>query len=259
MSGTRFCPHCSASVREGSQFCQQCGARLSSREPITTEHNNTVSSTKSGKTALVLCIFFGILGVHRFYVGKVGTGLLAFLTGGGLGIWTLIDLILIIQNKFKDSNGNPLMVKGQVSLAAKLGLIIGSIVFWVVFSIGALAIFAAYLTHDLVSTAKGQLEALRENNIQQAYSYTSTEYQKAISLDRFKQWLDQFPELKNNKQVSFDERGINTYTGFLDSGFLEGTVISNEGKKVRIKYLFIKENGYWKILGITLNSEQPNH
>jgi len=56
--------------------------------------------------AFLLCFFLGVLGVHRFYVGKVGTGILQLLTLGGLGIWTLIDFIMIIIGSFADSEGN---------------------------------------------------------------------------------------------------------------------------------------------------------
>ena len=66
------------------------------------------TSDKSNVVALLLCFFIGILGVHRFYVGKIGTGVLQLVTFGGLGIWALIDMIMIILQKFTDGEGNTL-------------------------------------------------------------------------------------------------------------------------------------------------------
>ena len=63
-------------------------------------------TTKNILPAFLLCFFFGIFGVHRFYVGKIGTGILQILTLGGLGVWTLIDFIMIVVGSFKDSDGN---------------------------------------------------------------------------------------------------------------------------------------------------------
>lgn len=63
---------------------------------------------KSHGTALLLCFFLGALGVHRIYTGYTLIGLVQLLTGGGYGIWTLIDLISLWSNKFKDANGNEL-------------------------------------------------------------------------------------------------------------------------------------------------------
>jgi TM2 domain-containing membrane protein YozV len=64
------------------------------------------TSDKSNTVALLLCFFAGFLGVHRFYVGKVGTGILQLVTLGALGIWALIDFIMIAMQKFTDSEGN---------------------------------------------------------------------------------------------------------------------------------------------------------
>lgn len=62
-------------------------------------------SDKSFIAVLLLCFFLGVLGVHRFYVGKVGTGVIQLLTLGGLGIWAFIDFIMIAIGNFKDKQG----------------------------------------------------------------------------------------------------------------------------------------------------------
>lgn len=66
------------------------------------------TSDKGFVPALLLCFFFGVLGVHRFYVGKIGTGILQLLTLGGLGIWALVDFIMIVVGSFKDKLGRPI-------------------------------------------------------------------------------------------------------------------------------------------------------
>lgn len=65
-----------------------------------------MKSEKNWLTTLLLCIFLGGLGVHRFYAGKIGTGILQLITVGGCGIWTLVDLIMIITGSFTDKDGN---------------------------------------------------------------------------------------------------------------------------------------------------------
>jgi len=65
-------------------------------------------SDKKMVTACLLCFFLGGLGIHRFYVGKAGTGILMILTLGGLGIWIIIDLVMIVTGGFKDSEGKDL-------------------------------------------------------------------------------------------------------------------------------------------------------
>jgi TM2 domain-containing membrane protein YozV len=56
--------------------------------------------------AFLLCFLFGVLGFHRFYVGKFWTGILQLFTLVGLGVWALIDFIMIIVGAFTDKEGN---------------------------------------------------------------------------------------------------------------------------------------------------------
>lgn len=69
----------------------------------TTEHNN---SCKKKHIVLFLCIFLGLFGIHRFYVGKIGTGILYLFTCGFFGIGLIFDIFLIIMNLFTDYNGD---------------------------------------------------------------------------------------------------------------------------------------------------------
>ncbi len=65
-------------------------------------------SGKKRLPALILCLLLGPLGIHRFYVGKIGTGILWLLTLGIMGIGVLVDLIMIIVGSFKDKQGKAL-------------------------------------------------------------------------------------------------------------------------------------------------------
>jgi len=65
-------------------------------------------SSKTKTMALLLCLFAGPTGAHRFYVGKIGSGIGQMLTFGGCGIWSLVDLIMILTNKFTDGQGRAL-------------------------------------------------------------------------------------------------------------------------------------------------------
>lgn len=73
--------------------------------------NQIQNSERTMTTTALLCFFLGGMGVHRFYVGKVGSGIAQLLTLGGLGVWAIVDFVRILCGKFKDDKG--LLVKGN--------------------------------------------------------------------------------------------------------------------------------------------------
>ena len=68
-------------------------------------NSSTTTSTTDWLTLFLLTFFVGVLGVHRFYVGKIGTGFLMLITLGGLGVWFLVDLILVVTGQFTNKDG----------------------------------------------------------------------------------------------------------------------------------------------------------
>ncbi|GAI38125.1 unnamed protein product [marine sediment metagenome] len=65
-------------------------------------------SPKSRLAVTLFAFFLGELGIHRFYLGKIGTGIAMLLTLGGLGIWALIDFIMAVAGAMKDTEGKPI-------------------------------------------------------------------------------------------------------------------------------------------------------
>jgi len=98
----QYCRSCGQIISSLAPTCPHCGAPTGSRPPD--------ASPKSRLAALLLCWFLGLFGAHRFYVGKIGTGVLQIFTLGGLGIWTLVDLIMIVVGAFKDIEGRRVIV-----------------------------------------------------------------------------------------------------------------------------------------------------
>lgn len=95
-----FCIHCGAEINDDAVVCVKCGCS------VTPPRKNPVNkSEKDWIATLLLCFFLGGFGVHRFYVGKVGTGILQLVTLGACGIWTLVDFIMIVVGNFTDAEG----------------------------------------------------------------------------------------------------------------------------------------------------------
>ena len=98
------CRHCDAMISAIAEICPHCGVRQ-----LPTEVGLSLDAgDKRVVPAALLCILLGVFGAHRFYVGKTGTGLLQLVTLGGLGLWMLYDLVLIITTQFRDAEGQRL-------------------------------------------------------------------------------------------------------------------------------------------------------
>lgn len=129
--GKFFCKDCLVEV-DGKMVCREDVTRMykeaksaASAAPapvnvnvsnVNTNTNTNTNTTaggmiypqKSKVTALVLCIFLGYLGAHRFYTGKVGTGLIWLFTAGFFGVGVFIDFIMILIGGFRDKANMPL-------------------------------------------------------------------------------------------------------------------------------------------------------
>ncbi len=71
------------------------------------------ASDRSRGVALALSGVLGMFGCHRFYVGKVGSGLCQLFTMGGLGIWYLYDVIMVASGAFRDADGRRVVNWGE--------------------------------------------------------------------------------------------------------------------------------------------------
>lgn len=69
----------------------------------------TNTSHKSRSTALILCLFLGVAGIHYFYVGRIGRGLLALFTANFFMFGWFLDIFSILLGRFRDQYGNPLI------------------------------------------------------------------------------------------------------------------------------------------------------
>ncbi len=123
------CPNCGAACEREAKYCAYCGTPLDfsaraekqihihyhqeQRQPDAPVRVETVyvpterKSDRSRGIALVLCFFFGFFGVHRFYLGKIGTGVLYLLSYGLFGFGWLVDLFSLLIGNPKDRQGLP--------------------------------------------------------------------------------------------------------------------------------------------------------
>ena len=90
-----YCSRCGAMMQATDRFCHTCGWEVGATEAPRIRTPVVNPSDRNRLTTLLLCLFLGVFGAHRFYVGKTGTGLLWLFTLGFLGIGVVYDIIFI--------------------------------------------------------------------------------------------------------------------------------------------------------------------
>jgi len=107
---------------------------------------------------------------------------------------------------------------------------------------------AFWMSEDIVETPQNQLMAIRNNHLTEAYyGYTSHEFQKALTLEGFRDFVHTYPPLLRSEKVTFNEIGIK---GNLAK--LTGFITTHENQKIQIEYQLVKEDGKWKVLNFKI-------
>lgn len=109
LESEKYCHECGRNINAKAEICPLCGVRQPEMSP--SDLGIGRGTNNQWLITFLLCWFFGVFGVHRFYNGKIGTGILMLITFGGLGIWWMVDFIIIIVGRFRDSEGNEIRIR----------------------------------------------------------------------------------------------------------------------------------------------------
>lgn len=105
-----YCRECGSQIAREAEVCVHCGARARSGGLL--EALEPRGEGRSWTAAVILCALLfcsGVGGLHRFYTGRVGSGVVQLLTCGGFMIWQIVDLIRLLSGSFRDADDRPLL------------------------------------------------------------------------------------------------------------------------------------------------------
>lgn len=112
----KYCVECGQIINKRAVICPHCGC---AQPRIDVDNSNAQNVTEPGRIkelnsrwiiTVILAIVIGGFGAHRFYAGKIGTGILMLITCGGCGIWYLIDIFTVCTEQFTDSDGKRILM-----------------------------------------------------------------------------------------------------------------------------------------------------
>lgn len=238
MTTTRACTRCGNNIDTTTLFCPSCGVKQTSDEIV---------SPHSGVTAWVLCIFFGFLGAHRFYVGKIFTGILMLFTFGGLGIWFVYDYYSIPCRNFTDAQGRYLECRRNQVLPIIMACFSGFIVLFYI-ALFTLIGMIGFTESQIKDVVRKQFTAIQENNIDEAYSFEAS---SAMSASDFSDFIKQHPEFNQSRSIKFPDSKYNTFES--KEAKIEAQLVSPTGEKTTVHYELEKQNAKWKIVKTEVN------
>lgn len=130
----------------------------------------TAPTTDDGRHFLAvffLSFMWGSLGVDRFYLGKIGTGILKLVTFGGAGIWVVIDLVLIMSGSMRDKEGRPMREFARYKkFAAKTVIIFAVVLGAMMLLTGIVAIYSLFELVNGLQNSMPDLQHLLQNDSQ---------------------------------------------------------------------------------------------
>jgi hypothetical protein len=136
------------------------------------------------------------------------------------------------------------MTKKQISS------VIGFILFIALLAASA---YYVYRPKSIVDQLNSQLAALRANDLDTAYSYTSDDFKRATTKENFQRFIEQYPQIQHNVKATYSDVEVDG-----DNASLKAIVRGADGQQLAVEYHFVKEDDDWKIIAIqvTPNSVQ---